>query len=184
MNYLFVMGASGSGKTTIAKKLQKIKPEKYKWLTQTTTRPARPNEKEGREYFFLTDEQYDLMEYEGQLVAKVKYEFPPARYGTPRKDLHISKTNIIVASIEGFLDAYNWISEGNQISVLFIKDVKPEVERDERNYSNEEKYNKIVLRTLSEGKQKFRLVEITHEDLKRIRNNKSLLLEYISERGL
>lgn len=185
MNYLFIMGPSGSGKTSLAKKLELFEPEKYNWLTQTTTRPPRDNEKEGREYYFLTDEQYDNYDNIGALIAQVKDEFAPYRYGTPVAKLEEGKTNIIVASIEGFLDAVTKVDKSDKVNVLFIKDVEPEVERAERNYHDEEKYNKIVLKKVKQiFHGNYNIIEITHENLKEIRNNKDLLLEFMEEEGL
>jgi guanylate kinase len=186
------MGPSGCGKTSLAKKLQEYRPETYKWLTQTTTRPPRDNEEEGREYYFLSDEQYDEYDKNNKLIAQVKEEFAPFRYGTPVDDLVQDKTNIIVASIEGFLDGidkiYSLLKRQEEIldvvSVLFIKDVKPEVEREERNYTGEEKYNRIVLNKIRNIFEPFRIVEIDHNDLKKIRNNKELLLEFMEKNKL
>ena len=144
MKYLFIMGPSGSGKTSLAKKLQECDPLKYKWITQVTTRPPRSNEVEGREYNFLTDNDYDHYLNLGILTAKVKSEFAPYRYGTPIISLVQDKINIIVASIEGFLDALCLKEEHDTYNVIFIKDVEPEIKREERNYHDEEKYNKII----------------------------------------
>lgn len=185
MKYLFMMGPSGSGKTTLAKKLEHYKSDKYKWLTQTTTRKPRYNEVEGREYFFLTEEEYTKMDNMGALIARVKKEFPPYKYGTPIQDLDDVKTNIIVVSIEGFLDALELVEEHDELNVLFIKDVEPEVERETRNFAFEEKYNKIVLeKVINIFQGHFKIVEIAHSRLKHIRNNKSLLLEFMKENNL
>jgi guanylate kinase len=185
MNYLFIMGASGSGKTSLAKKLMYYKPEKYNWLTQTTTRPPRDNEKEGREYYFLSEEQYDNYDNIGALIAQVKDEFAPHRYGTPIIKLDEHKSNIIIASIEGFLDAITKVEENDKVNVLFIKDVEPEIKRAERNYHDEEKYNKIVLKKVRQFFHgNYRIIEISHDDLKKIRNNKDLLLKFMEKEEL
>jgi guanylate kinase len=179
------MGPSGCGKTSLAKKLQQYDPEKYNWLTQTTTRPPRDSEKEGREYYFLTDEQYDNYDNIGALIAQVRDEFAPYRYGTPIAKLDIRKTNIIVASIEGFLDAVTKVDKSDKVNVLFIKDVKPEIERESRSYHDEEKYNKIVLKKVKQiFYGHYNIIEISHDDLKKIRNNKNLLLKFMKENEL
>jgi guanylate kinase len=178
------MGPSGCGKTTLAKFLQLSKPEKYKRITQITTRDPRKGEVEGNEYFFYTQEQYEELSVAGGMIAQVKEEFAPGMYGTPISLLDPTKINVIVSSIEGFLDSLNKLKDNDIASVLFIKNVNPETERPLRSYMHEEKYNRIVLHKLEEGKQKFNLIEIEHEHLKQIRNNKTLLCRFLTLSGV
>lgn len=59
--FIFVIsGPSGSGKTTLLKKLLRSKKLKRKIVKSVsyTTRPKRPAEKEGREYFFIAQELF------------------------------------------------------------------------------------------------------------------------------
>lgn len=51
----YMMGKSSSGKDTIYKDIRKDLPE-LKTLTLYTTRPMREGEKDGVEYYFVTDE--------------------------------------------------------------------------------------------------------------------------------
>lgn len=81
---LFVLlGPSGSGKTTQAKKLAEF-PGFHKIIT-ATTRPKRAGEKDGRDYYFLSDELYDEKLNRGELLAPTKIH--GARYGIPKEDL-------------------------------------------------------------------------------------------------
>jgi guanylate kinase len=58
---LFVVSApSGAGKTSLVKALCERLPE-MKVSTSHTTRARRPNELEGREYFFVTNPEFDRM---------------------------------------------------------------------------------------------------------------------------
>lgn len=52
---LVLMGGSGSGKTTVARKLEECG---YKRLITTTTRPKRNGEKDGVDYHFVTPEEF------------------------------------------------------------------------------------------------------------------------------
>lgn len=52
---LVLMGGSGSGKTTIARKLEECG---YKRLITTTTRPKRNGEKDGVDYHFVTPDEF------------------------------------------------------------------------------------------------------------------------------
>ena len=81
---LFVLlGPSGSGKTTQAEKLAEL-PHFHKIIT-ATTRPARPSEKDGRDYYFLSDTGYDEKLKRGELLAPTQIH--GARYGIPKEDL-------------------------------------------------------------------------------------------------
>jgi guanylate kinase len=61
---LFVISApSGAGKTSLVKALRERLPD-VRVSTSHTTRPPRPNEQDGREYFFVSNAQFD------QLVAQ------------------------------------------------------------------------------------------------------------------
>jgi len=56
---LFVISApSGAGKTTIIKALFKENPD-LKFSVSATTRAKRAGEQEGKDYYFLTDEEFD-----------------------------------------------------------------------------------------------------------------------------
>jgi len=179
MKYLFIMGPSGSGKTTLAKFIEAIKPKRYKRIVQITTRSPRENETNGEEYFFFSQEEYNKLSAAEGMIAQVKEEFLPGMYGTPISDLDSSRINIIVASIEGFLDALNKLKSEDIFHVLFIKDVIPEIKRLTRSYLDEEKYNKIILHKLNEGSKKFNMVEISHNYLKQIRDNEILVRRFL-----
>jgi guanylate kinase len=66
--HLFVVSApSGAGKTSLVKALRERLPA-LRVSTSHTTRPPRPNEKEGREYFFIDRATFDRMVAEGAFL--------------------------------------------------------------------------------------------------------------------
>ncbi|SRR6056297_71530 len=76
---------SGAGKTTIARRLMKAFP----FLTfsiSATTRPPRPNEKHGEDYYFYSDAKFSKLVEEG---AFIEYEevYPGKYYGTLQKSV-------------------------------------------------------------------------------------------------
>lgn len=180
MRYLFIMGASGCGKTTLAKTLETLNSKRFSRVVQYTTRAPREGETDGNEYFYINDSDYDYYDKDNRMLAQVQEEFLPARYGTDRNFLKKTKINIIVASIEGLLDAVNKIPSKDKIHILFIDNVKPEVERENRDYVMEEKYNKIVLHNLEKIHKRINYVEIDHSLLKTIRNNKQAIFTYLA----
>ena len=69
----YMMGKSSSGKDTIYKDIRKDLPE-LKTLTLYTTRPMREGEKDGVEYYFVTDEILEKYREEGKIIALRTYQ--------------------------------------------------------------------------------------------------------------
>ena len=80
---LFVIsGASGVGKGTILARVMKAR-EDLTFSVSATTRPPRPGEEDGREYYFLNREQFEEMIRNGEFL---EYDEHAANYyGTPRR---------------------------------------------------------------------------------------------------
>lgn len=70
----YVMGKSSSGKDTIYKKLIKDEELNLKNLIGYTTRPMREGEKDGREYFFVTEETLKNLEEEKKVIEVRCYD--------------------------------------------------------------------------------------------------------------
>ena len=65
---LFIISApSGSGKTTLTNELRRIMPG-LEFSISYTTRARRGSEQNGREYFFVTREEFDDMERRGEFL--------------------------------------------------------------------------------------------------------------------
>ncbi len=73
---------SGAGKTTLSRKLLKGDPQIHLSVS-VTTRPKRPGERNGRDYFFVDRKKFTAMKRRGELLewAIVFGNY----YGTPRK---------------------------------------------------------------------------------------------------
>ena len=78
---IVVSGFSGSGKGTIMKELLK-QYDNYALSISATTRNPRPGEKDGREYFFKTVEDFEKMIAKEELIEYARYV--DNYYGTPR----------------------------------------------------------------------------------------------------
>ena len=69
---VFVLtGTSGEGKSTLAKLLVERVPA-LELAISATTRPQRPNEQDGRDYWFLTHEEFDRRLEEGGFLEWVE----------------------------------------------------------------------------------------------------------------
>ncbi len=76
-----VSGFSGAGKGTIMKALLK-KYDSYMLSISCTTRKPREGEQDGREYFFISQEEFDRKIREDELLEHAGYV--DHSYGTPR----------------------------------------------------------------------------------------------------
>ena len=76
---LVLSGPGGVGKSTVAKKLREVGDF---WVSvSATTRKPRSNEIDGRDYFFVTDEEFTRMTNANEFLEWA--EFAGNRYGTP-----------------------------------------------------------------------------------------------------
>lgn len=98
-------GFSGAGKGTIMKKLMSEKGDSYALSISATTRAPREGEEHGREYFFLTTEEFEAMIIRDELVEYAKYV--NNYYGTPKayleEQLNAGKNVILEIEIQGAL---------------------------------------------------------------------------------
>jgi guanylate kinase len=102
---LFVISApAGTGKTTLVKMLTDEFPEVVRSVTCTTRKP-RIGEKEGQDYFFLTEEEFQKKLKKGDFLEHANvFGF---NYGTSRslveKELQAGKHVILVIDTQGAL---------------------------------------------------------------------------------
>jgi len=83
---LFVIsGPSGAGKGTLIRGVLEQRPDIAQVATSATTRPMRPGEEEGREYFFLSTDQFLAKVDEDDFVEWV--EFAGNHYGTLKSEV-------------------------------------------------------------------------------------------------
>lgn len=81
---IVIVAPSGSGKTTIAQRLLKEFPE-IKFSVSATTREPRPEEIHGKDYYFLSEEEFNRQIEEGKFLEWEVYN--NRQYGTLRKEV-------------------------------------------------------------------------------------------------
>jgi len=76
-----ITGPSGVGKDTVLSRLKALK-RPYHFAVTATTRPPRPEETDGVDYFFLSDQQYDDMLARDEFLENATVY--AHRYGVPK----------------------------------------------------------------------------------------------------
>jgi guanylate kinase len=83
---LFVItGPSGAGKGTLIRELLRRRPD-LEIAVSATTRPRRPGEQEGRDYYFMSEEEFDERVAAGEFLEHVVY-VSGQRYGTLNREV-------------------------------------------------------------------------------------------------
>jgi guanylate kinase len=77
-----ITGTSGEGKSTLARKLVTCVAG-LELAISATTRPRRPEEQDGRDYWFISEEEFDNLLSEGKFLEHVELPWGPGyRSGT------------------------------------------------------------------------------------------------------
>jgi guanylate kinase len=166
---LVITGPSGAGKGTLIKGLLERVPG-LEVAVSATTRPLRPGEADGREYWFLTDEEFTRKADEGAFLEWVPY-VSGHRYGTLRSELDRiadeGRTCVLELELDGALKVQ---AEVPGSVTIFISSDVPELERRLRERATEstgEIHERIALaRKQLEQAHLFRYV-VRNDDLER-----------------
>ena len=78
---IVISGASGVGKGTVVKKMMARRKDLY-FSVSATTRPPRPGEVDGKDYYFVTRERFREMIRRGEMLEYDEHNMN--FYGTPR----------------------------------------------------------------------------------------------------
>ena len=99
-----ISGFSGAGKGTVIRRLME-QNKGYALSVSMTTRAPRPGEENGREYFFITREQFEKNIADGKLIEHAQYV--GNYYGTPKdyvfEQLEAGKDVLLEIEIQGAL---------------------------------------------------------------------------------
>jgi guanylate kinase len=122
-----ITGPSGAGKGTLIKRLVERLPE-LEVAVSATTRPQRPGEEDGREYWFLSEEEFVERVEADDFLEHVT--FVGARYGTLASEIDRiaaeGRVCILELEIDGALKVQE---EVDRAVTLFIAADVPELER-------------------------------------------------------
>lgn len=102
---IILSGPSGVGKGTVRQELFKDESLNLAYSISMTTRKPRPGEKEGQDYFFVSEEEFQSHIQKGELLEYA--HFVGNYYGTPRfyveKLLSEGKNVVLEIEVQGAL---------------------------------------------------------------------------------
>ena len=94
-----IAGPSGAGKSSVIAELLRRDP-RLSFSVSATTRPKRPDEVHGRDYYFVSEEEFLRLREEGKLLEWTEYQ--GYLYGTPREEVEgkLSAGKDLVLNVE------------------------------------------------------------------------------------
>jgi len=123
-----ITGPSGAGKGTLIRALVTRLPE-LEVAISATTRPQRPGEENGREYWFLDEDEFVERVAEGAFLEHVQY-VSGKRYGTLRSEMERIADHGRVCVLELELEGAERVhAEVDGAVTIFIAADVPELER-------------------------------------------------------
>lgn len=125
---IILFGKSGAGKNYLLRQIYKTYKEDLHLIIPDTTRPPRFGEQNGKDYNFLTEEEFKSKEY-----LEYSY-FNNWYYGTPFSSLVPNKINICIMNPNGIRQTY--LKQELDIRLFYIS--APEKTRLLRQISREE----------------------------------------------
>ena len=142
---VILCGKSSSGKDLIKNKLIK---NGFKGIVTNTTRPPREGEKEGVNYYYLSDIEFKNRIVNGEMIEYHKYntEFGVWYYGSSANNIDLTKHDyVIVLTLEGAEAYVNYFGAENCI-VFYIDAPKSirEKRATERGSFNQEEWDRRV----------------------------------------
>ncbi len=115
---VLVSGPSGAGKGTVLNRVLANYPDQYQWSVSCTTRDPRPGEVDGREYFFLSEEEFKARADAGYFSEW--QSFFGKSYGTPRVDqVEVEPGKVLIVELET-QGAENMIRQFPSVKRVFI----------------------------------------------------------------
>ena len=115
MGVLVVTGPSGVGKGTLIRRLLERRPD-YRLSVSATTRTPRPGEEDGRDYHFLTEQEFERRLAAGDFLEHALYA--GNHYGTLKEEVEREPGNLVLEiEVEGARQVRQAMPEATQVFI-------------------------------------------------------------------
>jgi guanylate kinase len=112
---LVVTGPSGVGKGTLIRRLLERRPD-YRLSVSATTRTPRPGEEDGRDYHFLTEQEFERRLAAGDFLEHALYA--GNHYGTLKEEVERAAGNLVLEiEVEGARQVRQAMPEATQVFI-------------------------------------------------------------------
>lgn len=154
---IIISGPSGVGKGTIRRKVMEDQSLNLAYSISMTTRKPRNMEKEGIDYFFVSDEEFDRNVAEGNMLEWAR--FVGNRYGTPQdyveKLRQEGKNVILEIEVEGAKQVLKKCQGSDVFSIFLLPPSMEALESRIRNRKSESE--EIIQERLEKAKREIGL---------------------------
>ena len=124
-----ITGPSGAGKGTLVSELLRRLPDRLELAVSATTRARRTGEQDGREYWFVSTDEFDRRVRDDEFLEWVTF-VSGQRYGTPRREIERIRARgrapVLELEIEGAKAVRDEVPGS---VVVFVDAPLPELER-------------------------------------------------------
>jgi|SRR3989338_6615531 len=125
-----IAGPSGSGETTITNEIVKRFPDKVRRLVTATTRLPRAGERNGVDYYFLSNEEFANYKKQGSILESTYIPNRDTYYGTYALDLSEKiSSNKIVISNPDIVGARYFKDNFNAVTIFIVPEGIDALER-------------------------------------------------------
>jgi guanylate kinase len=166
MSVLVVTGPSGVGKGTLIGHLLERRPD-YRLSVSATTRDPRPGEVDGRDYHFLTQQEFERRLAAGDFLEHALYA--GNHYGTLKEEIERAPGNLVLEiEVEGARQVRKALPEATQVFIAPPSDEALRERLEGRMTDTPDAIDRRLARAKEElaARQEFKRV-IVNDDLER-----------------
>lgn len=154
---IIIAGPSGVGKSTVRNEVMKEKNLNLAFSVSFTTRKPRPNEEHGRDYFFVTKEEFLKAIKKGEFIEHA--EFVGNLYGTSKtyvnKLREEGKNVILEIEVKGSKQVLDQFNKDEVISFFIMPPSLNELEKRIRGRSTES--NEVIVNRLNKAHEEIKM---------------------------
>ena len=152
---IFVLnGPPASGKSVLMDYLLLNDSDYLEPIISFTTRRPKPGEKEGKDYYFITRQQYTDYRVKGEIIEEITYM--ENNYGITRKELErvqkSGKNGLAILNLEGLRILKKVLGPQNIVSIFIYRDLK-DILQELKQICNEMEYTRKVASAKQEMKE-------------------------------